>query len=375
MVIAYPRKNLIQPHDSHQALPQSSIEPIAIERPPVQPQSYPSFQLDHPSRSLRLTRANLKQLSRELTPPTQRRETSESQSGSIAGSKTSTAATDPAVVWMHLNRNYIFDNHARGQALGDGIIKDAVAIAEGYRKSAITEDEQQEIKTTITLNKVKGEVTFLIELWQVLLNKARLKRPDQTDEEWILSAWVKDGLARAWQSQFDPKWVPQLDQHGDAWEEWKKVPKVKTPYPDILYAYEVSALPATVLDAVQTFQCILSKGMYLPWFSVDANGAAQPIEEAETQCARAGAGMVYHIRESFGFLAKQLASLDKKQPASTTAEPAAHHAGEAASLPGTAHQAASAPTPAFKPYADGSVPSKAHLFVHFAEQHTPIRNR
>ncbi|KAL8998381.1 MAG: hypothetical protein Q9188_006119 [Gyalolechia gomerana] len=377
--------HVIQPLDPCQHSLQTSLEPIASERPyhpPVQPHSYPCFQPDHPSPSLPLTRANLKQLTRDLTPPSQRRESSESQAETMAASKTSSSATDPAIVWMHLNRNYIFDNHARGQALGEGIIKEAAAIVDGYRKSAMTEDEQQDVKTTINLNKVKGETTFLIELWQVLLNKDRLKRPDQTDEEWILSAWVKDGLARAWQSQFDPKWIPQLDPLGDAWEEWKNVPKVKTPYPDILYAYEVSALPATVLDAVQTFQCILSKGMYLPWFSIDAKGAAHAIEEAETQCARAGAAMVYHLREFFDFLAKQLASFDKEQLASMTAAPAANHGSPTSSPAAAMHQSASAPTPAaFKPYADGSaiaftlavVPSKAHLFVHFAEQHTPIQ--
>ncbi|KAL8942711.1 MAG: hypothetical protein Q9216_001515 [Gyalolechia sp. 2 TL-2023] len=369
----------IQSFNPHQPIDPASIDSIANERPPhpVQPSTQPCLEPLRLSPPQPLTRANLKQLTSDLTPPSQQRRPSQSQTETMAPSNSSNA-TDPAIAWMHLRRNYIYHNDARGESLGEGIIKEARTIVDGFRKSAMTEEEQQRIQTTINKNKFKGELTFLFAFWQVLLKKDRLKRPDQTDQEWILSAWTEDGLAMAmaWRHQFDPKWIPQLDPHDDPWGAGKSLPKVKTPHPDILHAYEDWALPTAVLDAVQAFECIPSGGMYLPWFSIAAKGATHSIEQVELQCAPAGAGMVFHLREFFNFLRSRLASYEKEVAAASTTKDE-----NFASIPAAAaatHQSTSATTPTFEPYADGSaiaftlavVPSKAHLFVHFAEQHT-----
>lgn len=282
--------------------------------------------------------------------------------------KSSSSSTDPTAVWKNLNRNHIYYNHPRGRALGQSLIIKANGIINNFRKSAMTEDEQEEIMEAIKINKFKNETTLIIEVWQVLLNKTRKKRPELSDEEWILSAWKKDGLARSWQTQFNANAIPQLDPDGPEWSEWKNILQVKTPYPDILYGYEDSALPPAVLEILQDPNIALVKVMHLPWFSVDAKSVLKTIEEAETQCARAGVSMVQHLLDFFAFVMMQIAAYDKQH--------AAKGSDPTSSTTAATHQPTT--TAPFMPHVDDSaiaftlafVPSKAHLFVHFAERHT-----
>lgn len=334
------------------------------------PDSYThlSFHGSQPTSASPLTRANLNLFSQGLAPSLCHQSPSDSEAETMPPKSSSSSAIDPTTVWKNLNRNHIYNELPRGRALGQNLINKANGIINNFRKSAMTEGEQEEVMQAIKTNKFKNETTMIIEVWQVLLNKSRTKRPDLEDEEWILTAWKKDGLARAWQLQFNAKAIPQLDPDGPEWQEWQNIPRVTTPYPDILYGYEDFALPQAVLEVLQDLEIALVKAMHLPWFSVDAKGVLKPIEEAETQCARAGVSMVQHLLDFFAFIMQQIAAADKQHAAK----------GSNPTFPNAATTGQPTITTPFTPYVDefaiaftlALVPSKAHLFVHFAERHT-----
>ena len=142
--------------------------------------------------------------------------------------------------------NNILYNDEHGEELGTSIIAEARTIIEGFRRSTMAEEEQQEVKRTIDYNRSSNELTFLVELREVLLDKTRDRGVRPTDPkvdpdvEWVTQAWKKDGLRTLWQVQFNPNCVPQLDRK-DARVNWVMSPKVKTPYPDITYGYNIGS--------------------------------------------------------------------------------------------------------------------------------------
>ncbi|KAI4241568.1 MAG: hypothetical protein L6R42_011235, partial [Xanthoria sp. 1 TBL-2021] len=343
------------------------LQSIASDRPASpSPRSPSHWNLppDQPTPSAPLTHANLEQLTRDLTPPSKRSRSSSGSQAETMPSKASTSTTDPAIVWVNLNRNHIFYDDTRGATIGQGVIKKAKEIINNPRHSTMSEDEQKDVKETIKTTKFKGETTCIIETLQVLLRTSREKQSDQEVEKWVLSAWKKDGLARAWQVQFSTDAIPQLDGKDDF---WKNVPRVKTPYPDVLYAYEAPCLAPPLLEAIQAFKFILAKDMYLPFLSLDGKGVLHGIEEAETQCARTGAAMVFHLVQFLAFVSAK-AKLAKEQQATTV--PAS---SSSATIPQPAP-----PSTQSEPHVDQPAiaftlafcPSKVHLFVHFAEERT-----
>ncbi|KAL8907654.1 MAG: hypothetical protein Q9171_005770 [Xanthocarpia ochracea] len=224
--------------------------------------------------------------------------------------------------------------------MGQGVIKKAKEIIGNPRHSPMSDEEQKDVKETIKTSKFKGGTTCIIETLQVLLRKNQEKLSDQTGlgvENWVLSAWEKNGLAKA----------------------WKNAPRVETSYPDVLYAYEGDYLAPPLLEAVQAFKFFLAKDMHLPFLSLNGKGVLHRIEEAEPQCARTGAAMVYHLLQFLDFLSAKLAEEQQTTTASssaTIAQPAAAgtHSGS------QADEYAIAFTIAFSP-------SKVQIFVHFAE--------
>ncbi|KAL8950047.1 MAG: hypothetical protein Q9222_003887 [Ikaeria aurantiellina] len=330
-----------------------------------------------------LTRANLEQLTRNLTPPSDRkRSLYRSQTKSIASteaSKTTKASdsTDPTRVWTDLRRNFVFYKASHGATIGAQIITKAKEIIEQPRHSTLNEDQQKSVQKVIKRSKFKGETTCIIETLQALLGDAREIRTDQEAEDWVLSAWSKDGMARAWQSQFNAKAIPQLDEKDDC---WKDIPRVKTPYPDVLYAYEGEDMAPGFREVVEAFGVFLAKDMNLPFLSLDGKGILHGIEEAEPQRARSGSSMVFHLLRFLQYLASKRAEAEKTLKTSATSSGA--EAERALKTPATSsgasnsHASASSALSGF----DGEVPlftfsiafspSKVHSFVHFAE--TPV---
>lgn len=267
----------------------------------------------------------------------------------------SSASTSPTEVWRNLERNHIHDNDPHGAELGADIIAGAETVINGFRNSTTTAEEQQDIKLTVRSYKKATKLSFLVTLWSVLLNMDRQVKQNLTDEEWVTRAWVKDGLRATWQERFNSKTVHQLDFHLDGWPEWNKVPKVKTPYPDITYGYHHESCTQAMRSVESGFAANMCKDVAFPWFVVEAKSANEPIEAAEMQCARAGAAIVYQLRKLFNDM--QIESAKHEQPTSSPPPSSEPHKF---------------------PYADPSAiaftlavaPSKAHLSVHFVEQHT-----
>lgn len=259
-------------------------------------------------------------------------------------------STDPAIVWSNLRRNHILYDHLDGASVGAQVIAKAKGIIDKPRHSIMSEEEQTSVKDTIKRSKFKGETTCIIETLQVLLRTTQERLSDHEAEKWVLSAWDKDGLAKAWQTQFNTSAIPQLDNQDD---DWKTVPRVKTPYPDVLYAYEGDYMAPALLEALDDFALFLAKEMHLPFLSLDGKGVLHGIEEAETQCARTGSALVSHLIQFLEFASARCAKAEKALEthatlsSATTSEPPA-------------------PPPAFA-FTIAFCPSKVHLFVHFAE--------
>ncbi|KAL9028038.1 MAG: hypothetical protein Q9196_003532 [Gyalolechia fulgens] len=307
-----------------------------------------------------LTRQNLKRLD-DPSPK-------HSQRTSGMSSKASTT-TDPAEVWRQLRRNHIYDNDPQGAKLGEKIIANAEGIINNFRNSVMQDEELDDVADVLKEYGTAGETTFLIHLWEVLLKKNRQKRIDLTDEEWITTAWAKDGLRSNWQEHFAANWVPQLEDHGDPRLIWlyENAPKVKTPWPDITYGYTQRSCDYIIQEIAERFNAILCKEMHFPWWFVEAKGAGQPYAAAGHQKARAGATATRQLREVDRLMAAEITKYKKasKQSAQSTGE--------------TSGNKVSAKEKGVKrkyPYADPSAvvfslsvsPDLAHLSVHFAEQ-------
>ncbi|KAL8927191.1 MAG: hypothetical protein Q9172_001451 [Xanthocarpia lactea] len=208
----------------------------------------------------------------------------------------------------------------------------------------MSDEEQKEIKEATKTSKFNGETNCIIETLPVLLRTSRGKLSDRIDEgveKWILTAWKKDGLAKAWQTQFSTDAVPQLDEQDDYWKNGEY-------------------LAPPLREAIQAFKFFLVKAMYPPFLSLDGKGVLHGIEEAEPQCARTGAAMVFHLLQFLDFLSAKLPEEQQTTTASSSAmvpQPAA---------PGT-HSGSQVDHDAIA-FTIAFSPSKIHLFVHFAEK-------
>ncbi|KAL8993943.1 MAG: hypothetical protein Q9169_005965 [Polycauliona sp. 2 TL-2023] len=350
----------IAPHQSSPHLPLQSTasdqSASSLPRSPVH-SALPAAQS---SPTEPLTHANLKQLTQDLIPPSERLPSStKSRTESMPPSQ-GTASTDPAIVWTHLRRNHIFYETSAGAEHGARLIQKAKEIINQPRHSVMSLEEQTSVKDTIKSSKFIGETTCFIETVHVLIRDSRDKLVDAQAQEWASSAFKKDGLAKGWQTQFNSKAIPQLDDKDDF---FKTVPLVKTPYPDLLFAYSGDYLDQSFVEILDAFEPFLVKQLQLPFLSLDGKGVLHGIEEAETQCARAGSSMVSHLIEFLNFLSDKLAEAKKLHQnaaaplsSATTPQPVAapgSDSGPQVDLPVMAFTAAFSP-------------SVIHLFVHFA---------
>lgn len=215
----------------------------------------------------------------------------------------STSSTTSKQTWQGLRRNYIFDAlDTNGEQFGVDVVEAATSITQSSRKSTIGKEEQQYIKQTIRYHYHANEITFLLNLWKVLLKDTRQARATDslTDEEWLTQSWMKDGLRSVWQAHFNSKAVPQLDPE-DPWVKYTAPPKVKTPYPVITYGYDIESCNMVTQEYAERFGTSPCKGLLLfPWFIVEAKSSAESIDDADAQCARGGATIVSQDRKFSG---------------------------------------------------------------------------
>ncbi|KAL8937097.1 MAG: hypothetical protein Q9216_004593 [Gyalolechia sp. 2 TL-2023] len=335
------------------------------------PRSEKPLPADHlarviPQPSLRLklaplTRENLKKLNDEL-PPHLKTPSSKMSASTL---------TDPAEVWAQLRRNHIYDNDKRGETVGAKIISDAKAIINKSRKSSMLDEELDDFADVLKEYGTSGETTFLIHLWEVLLKKNRKKRMDLTDEEWLTTAWAKDGLRSNWQEHFAAKWVPQLESYGDPHLVWlyENVPKVKTPWPDITYGYTHSSCGFDITAVADRFEAVLCKEMHFPFWFIEAKSADQPYAAATHQKPRAGATANHQLLEIDRLMATAVGAYLKahKQPGPP--------AGESSKSKPSSTSKEKASTKTYRHVDEDAVvfalsisPQLAEISVHFTEQ-------
>ncbi|KAL8707348.1 MAG: hypothetical protein Q9220_007608 [cf. Caloplaca sp. 1 TL-2023] len=278
----------------------------------------------------------------------------------------STNTTDPAEVWRQLKINHIYDNDTYGAKLGAERIAAAEEIINGFRHSTMKDEEVSDLAQALKEYGTAGELTFLIKLWEVLLKKDRPQQKGKTDEEWVTTAWAKDGLRANWQEHFAVRWVPQLEAHEDEYLTWlyEDAPKVKTPYPKIAYGYTRSSCAGIIADLADHFDAILSRELYFPWLFVEAKSSAQPFEACRFQNACGGATGVKFLQDFFAQMTAQIAKHEKI--AKKSHQQTSGHAKNISADVGYPYVDTN---PLAIVFSLGVCPRNVELCVHFAEQH------
>ena len=192
---------------------------------------------------------------------------------------------------------YIDDDDAAER--GKNIIKRAKKIVTGERKSVLSEDTAKELWSLSRRHSMDTGMTFLVNVWGVLLNQTRWARvTDETIEadeakEWIENrAWKKDFLECQYDAPFTAGSIPLLALEPDLEALvtflGADLGKVKIPKPDLTYGLEENAFTMDERAINHTYGARLCLNTDHPFLTVDLKGGGQPLGEAVNQCARAG---------------------------------------------------------------------------------------
>ena len=227
-----------------------------------------------------------------------------------------------------------------------GIKDAALEIIQGDRNSGMQPGSRDEIQEVRKIFATGNEFTFLVELWAILLHKTRDVR--QLDPQgkigWIKQAWRKDYLRTNWGADFLRDSVPAIKKPDDKVlaKLLESLPRIQNPRPDLTYGLRQEAFGETERRIIHTWNkfTVLSADLYQAFFLVEVKSAEGTIEDAENQCCRGGAALV-HARRQFNAKAT-LDDDDENLPL------------VGADLRSFAFSLA-------------LVPSKAHMFVHWAE--------
>ncbi|KAL9123659.1 MAG: hypothetical protein Q9217_006930, partial [Psora testacea] len=342
---------LVQQGSSHFKLSGSTALPLGGEQPPQAPPSRyqslpsptgsttpieatPSPQFDRPS--LPLTGSNLSRLegsslssdqlseavSSELNPESDR---DNDQQGQDSASK-SVMPENTVLQMRHIlrrNRHYIdadLSSNPRGAQTYAAFRQKALAVLDEPRVSDWSESKAFEVQHTINEYKAENEATFLFFLWKALLNDTRsvLQRPlteprTKDEEEWMAQSWTKDHLRYKFNIDFPPDSIAPI-QCNDQFERklLANVPRVAVPKPDIAFSVYQDGFTETECEVFEQVGCSLTGlGSYHTFAAVEAKSMNASLEEAENQCIRSGAAIVYNRRKFNQFGAEQLAKASK----------------------------------------------------------------
>lgn len=210
-----------------------------------------------------------------------------------------------------LERNNIYIQKPDANERGAQLIKKARNIVQATRKSILEIKTAEELQQLALLHESDNELTFLVNVWGVLLNKERwAKKTDHdsiTDDEaieWVEQAWTKDHLKCNWNADFITGSIPPVEFGEDIPEALiKTIPKVKNPKPDLTYGLTKEAFNKTQQLINSSNGARLSINLDHPGLCVEVKSAGAPISEAINQCARAGAATMY-LKRKFLKLAK-----------------------------------------------------------------------
>lgn len=227
-------------------------------------------------------------------------------------------------------------NH-RGTAIKSEVKK----IIQGGRGSTMREESREDLHEVCRDFATSNELTFIVELWGILLHKTReVKNLDpQGKIRWIAQAWKADQLRCNWQADFVRESVPAISTPDPVLTKLlASLPQIQNPKPDLTYGVTAEAFTGTErqINDMESRSTTLSNELYHVWFVVEGKSCGGSIEDAENQCCRAGAAMV-NARMQFNARAvlgnELVLGVDTQSFAFSLA----------------------------------LVPSKAHMFVHWAE--------
>ena len=204
---------------------------------------------------------------------------------------------------LHINQKDALKRHPE-------ILKRAEAIVGRDRKLVMDDESWDRLEGTIEEYKDFNELTFLVNVWQELVPTAR--KTDQshhmtigeiTDIEnpavWTERAWKDDFLCVTWSADFARELVNTLIKPTDS--TVNKIlnisPRLKTPRPDLTFGFKKGAFSQDQYDIALHIHTNVQIGLVHPFFALEAKNVSGTIEEAEIQCCRAGAAMVYARRQ------------------------------------------------------------------------------
>lgn len=233
------------------------------------------------------------------------------------------------------------------------------------RNSRMSPSSHETVRSVRKSYATANELTFLAELWAVLLQKTReLQQLDARQKiAWVQKAWKQDFCRTNWSADFVHDSIPPIMATTVVQQKLlDSLPRVKNPKPDLAYGLQESAFTEEEqhINGIFGKWSMLSPEAYHCFFAVEMKCANGTIEDAENQCCRAGAAMV-HARMKFNEQESQNRHCNQKtQPA---AMPSNTEAGQPKLTP-TRKTCADLESIAFSL---ALIPSKAHMFIHWAE--------
>ncbi|MDI1493223.1 MAG: hypothetical protein OHK93_005011 [Ramalina farinacea] len=280
-----------------------------------------------------------------------------------------------------LARNHILIKDLTAEERGQPLIQKVREIVKGARQSAMKPETAQELRYLANKHATDNELTFLVHVWTHLLNETRQARPELLTEntgeaiQWIETAWTHDNLKCNWSADFAPKSIPPItvpDNDPDLKELANDIPTISNPRPDLAYGLEKDAFTEMEQMLNTEHGARLSPNMEHPFLVVEAKSCSGPIEEAENQCARAGSAMVSLTRRFNDSAEKAGSDTHEGQTNDRDKGPSNHPRPPASSNNPNPSTTTNSRPPSFPDDTSFSfslalVPTKAHLFINWAE--------
>jgi len=301
------------------------LQIVEKDQRPTTPPTYthirsPSRSSDPSEASLPLTKENLRVLNRATMPdhPCTPKPSSKSTT-------TSASSKNVGKVRELLEDNNFFFRDDAAEERGKALIQTAKLIVKGDRSSTMKGETGRKLRAIVKEYGSDDELTFLVHFWRELIGDTRMVRetngepsnpsqnatfgpdPDPLQDRamaiaWIEQAWQKDNLRCNWNVEFNRGSIPALMFHDDPviTKLLKDFPKIGNPKPDLTYGLTKHAFTERELfiNKSRSKFTNLSNKIYHAFFAVEAKCENGLLAEAENQCVRAGTAMV-HARRQF----------------------------------------------------------------------------
>ncbi len=226
----------------------------------------------------------------------------------ITPSKTSTSSAikdkNIAGIRRVLYDNQLFVEDDAAYEKFPGVRDIATEVVKGARdpNSAMQPESLSAIQDTRKEFATANELTFLVELWKVLLHDSRsVKTMSSMDKaEWIKQAWKQDHLRTNWAADFVRASVPKLAKPSDAVyaKFLDSLPRVKFPKPDLTYGLKADAFTEREQLINDTFgeHSMLSTALYHAFFIVEVRALKALLKTRKINAA--ALGLRWSIRAS-----------------------------------------------------------------------------